>query len=216
MSVVVIANPSSYTPWSELISEVAPLVPECPRTIIEKSLREVCREFFSTSRCWRERGVTLLSTVASQATYAYANLANSVLLDVMAVWDSDRELHVGLPGEEDDFYPGQGDSEYLITVADGGLSLKLSPLPRSTGTVLKGSVSYTLASNASGIPSWVYDEHKYGIACGAAAPLVMQPKKPWTDSQSYAMRRREFEKCISYASNKAGPIRRRPMFTIPV
>jgi hypothetical protein len=212
----VIASLAGITPWAALVSETAAYVSECPRPIIEQALRDACREFFSTSKCWRERGLTLVTTVASQAAYTFNPPANAELMEVISAWDDDEEVDVGLPGEEDDFYPAETDSEYRITVSDDGTRIELSPLPLTAGVVLKGGVIYTLARNATGIPTWVYNEHNYGITCGAAARLVMQPRKPWTDREAYPMHRSSFMSAVNDASNKAGPAMRRPLRTKPV
>lgn len=215
MPFIVNLSSASSTPWSMLVDEAAGLVPECPRPLIERALRRACREFFSDSHCWRASGLTLLTTVASQGAYTFSPPANGELLKVMSAWNGDEELDVETPGESDDAYPGETDSEYRIGVGDGGAEITVSPAPETAGVVIKGSVAYTLASNATGIPTWVYNEYRYGIACGAAAKLVMQPNKPWTDRPAYAAHMAEFRKAITDASNAAGPVRRRPLRTKP-
>lgn len=212
----IIATSLDTTPWQAMVSEVALLAPECPVPIIKKALLDACRTFFSDSHCWRESGLTLLTTVASQGAYTFNPPANGELLQVMSAWNGDEELDVETPGEADDAYPGEADSEYRLGVGSGGATITVSPAPATAGVVIKGSVAYTLASNATGIPTWVYNEHRYGIACGAAAKLVMQPNKPWTDRPAYAAHMAEFRKAVTDASNAAGPVRRRPLRTKPV
>jgi hypothetical protein len=215
MTIIVSVAAATSTPFASLVNEVVPLVPECPRPIIEQVLRDACRDFFSTSRCWRQRGLTLLTTVANQEAYTANPPANAEVLEVMAAWNGDEEVEVGLPGEEDDAYPDENDTEFRVAVGDDGTTLTLSPLPETAGVVIKGSLSYTLASNATGIPTWVYNEYRRGLASGAAALLVMQPNKPWTDRQAYALHQTMFDKAVRDASNKAGPIRRRPLRSVP-
>lgn len=206
-----IATPSGFTPWSDLIPQVSALTPECPNPIIKDALMKAMREFFSTSRAWRARDITLLTTVADQTSYDANPPANAEVLQVLACWNGTDEIDCEVPGEDDDAYPGETDSTYRIAVSADGAYYELRPAPEAAGDVLQGSVAYTLAANATGIPSWIYREHRYGIACGAAAHLVAQPRKPWTDRESYAMHRAEFEKAIRDASNTAGPVRRRPL-----
>ena len=208
----ILATPSTFTLWTDLSAHAAPLVPECPRHILELALRDACRDFFTVSRCWRERGLTLITTVAGQAAYTFNPSANAELSAVMAAWDGDDEIEVGHPGEDDDSYPTEQDDEtYRVTVANGGATLLLSPLPETAAVVIKGSVAYTVASNATGILTWVYNEHRRGLAAGAAALLVVQPKKPWTDRDAYAAHQSAYETALRRASNKAGPLRRRPL-----
>jgi hypothetical protein len=194
-----------------MIPEAAALVSECPNPIIKDALMKAMREFFSTSRAWRGRNLTLLTTVAAQESYDVNPPANAEVFQVLACFCSDVEIECEVPGEDDDSYPGEADSTYRIGVSADGASYELRPAPSAAGDVLKGSVAYTLAANATGIPSWIYREHRYGIACGAAANLVAQPNKPWTDREAYPMHRAKFEESIRDASNTAGPVRRRPL-----
>lgn len=207
----IIATPIGFTPWATMIPEAAALVSECPNPIIKDALMKAMREFFGTSRAWRGRDLTLLTTVAEQTSYSANPPANAEVLQVLTCWNGTDEIDCEVPGEDDDAYPGQTDSTYRIAVSADGAYYELRPAPEAAGDVLEGSVAYTLAANAAGIPSWIYREHRYGIACGAAANLVAQPNKPWTDREAYPMHRREFERCISDASNTAGTVRRRPL-----
>lgn len=211
----VIATPSTVTPWADMIAEVSALTPECPNPIIKDALLKAMRQFFSDSRAWRGKQLTLLTTVAAQESYSANPPANAELLQVMACYRGTEEIDCEVPGEEDDSYPAETNSDYRIGVSEDGTYYQLHPAPETAGEVLKGSVAYTLAPNASGIPSWVYREYRAGIAAGAAALLVKQPRKPWTDREAYAMHNAEFEKAIREASNAAGPVRRRPLRVTP-
>lgn len=211
----VIATLSGITTWPVLMVEVAALVPECPGPIIQLAAKEACREFFSRSYCWRQRDVTLLTTVAGQGAYSYAVPNDAELLRVHSCWNGQDEVHVALPGEEDDAYTGETDSDFRIGVSQDRTGLTLSPAPSSSGTVLTGSVSFALASNAAGIPTWCFNQFKEELAAGAAARLVLQPGKPWTDRAAYAAHRNLFDSGIRDASNEAGPVARRPLRTRP-
>lgn len=211
---LIVASPS-FTAWPALVSELSSLVPECPQPLMKAELIKAARRFFTDSMCWRQSNLTLLTTVANQMAYTFNAPDNAELLEVISCWDGDDELDVGRPGETDDYHPEQSDSEYIITVANGGATLNLTPVPETAGIVLEGSVAYTLSNNAGGIPTWAYDEHKDGIVAGAAARLVMQPKKPWTDREAYRLHMDLFDTAVRDASNKAGPIKRRPLRTKP-
>lgn len=211
----VLAPTSGTTLLTQIVVDVRLMAPECPNPIILDAVRRALREFFSSSRAWRERSLTLLTTVASQEAYAADPPVNAEVLQVMSCYRDTEEIECEVPGEDDDFYPTEQDGDYRISVSDDGLYYELHPAPSSAGEVLKGSVAYTLSDNASGVPSWVYREHRYAIACGAAAHLVAQPGKPWTDREAYTAHRAVFEAAIRDASNAAGPIRRRPLRVTP-
>ena len=184
----IIATPSGFTPWSQMIPEAAALVSECPNPIIKDALMKAMREFFSTSRAWRGRNLTLLTTVAAQESYDVNPPANAEGFQVLACFCSDVEIECEVPGEDDDSYPGEADSTYRIGVSADGASYELRPAPPAAGDVLKGSVAYTPAANATA-----------------------RPNKPATAREAYPMHRAKFEESIRDASNTAGPVRRRPL-----
>jgi hypothetical protein len=208
-----IVTTPGFTPWATLVNETAPHAPECPRPLIELALRKACRDFFCTSRAWRAKGLTLATTAAGQRAYTFNAPANAELLNIHACWSGSQEVAVGNPGDSEDFYPSETNDDFAITVADGGRVVLIDPLPAVAGKVLNGDVSYTTSANAIGVPTWAYDEYREELARGAAARLVMQPKKPWTDREAYGMHMREFDRAVNDASNKAGPIRRNPLRT---
>lgn len=211
----VIAVTSSHTLLSVLVDDVAPLVPECPRALIRNKLIRTCRQFLSESRCWRDRGITLLTTVASQKAYAFNVPADAELLQVMSAWDGDTEVDADLPGDDDDESPDFTSSTFKVGVSDDGTELECRPTPSTDGVVLKGSVSYTLALDGNSIPTWIYTDHRDALAAGAAAMLVIQPGKPWSNPGNYVGYQGMFREAIRDASNKAGPVRRRPLTSKP-
>jgi hypothetical protein len=183
---------------------------------MEERLRQAAFDFLSRSYCWRQRDVTLLTTVASQSAYAYDLPANGKLLMLHSCFDGLREIEIEVEGEGDDFYPGEtSDSDYRIAVADDGAGFELRPAPATSGVVLKGSVSFIPADNATGIPTWIERNYGQGIAHGAAALLVVEPNKPWSNPASYQFHQGEFNSSIAEASAKAGPVRRRPIRVKP-
>lgn len=211
----VIVQNSGLTSLDLLVRDVAPHVPECPQPLIREKLLRACRDFFSASYCWRERRITLLTTVQGQQAYAYAIPANAELLQVMSAWDGDTEVDADLPGDDDEYSPDFEQKDVVVGVSDDGSELELRPLPNTTGTVIKGSVSYTLAENASAIPSWVYREYREGLAAGAASLLVIQPQKPWSNPGAFPGLRALFSDAVSDATNKAGPVRRKAIRSKP-
>ena len=75
---------SGVTPWAQMIPEALALVPECPNPIIRDALHKAMREFFSTSRAWRGKQLTLLTTVAAQESYNANPPANAEVAQVMS------------------------------------------------------------------------------------------------------------------------------------
>lgn len=210
-----IASISDNELLTALVPEVASLAPECPSQIMEDAIKRAVREFFSTSRCWRARGVTLATTEAGVTSYTFNPPANAELLQIHAAWDGDREVDPELPGEDDDSYPDETSNEYRVAISADASEIEVRPAPSADDTIIKGTVSYTLADNADSFPAWVFREHRSGLAYGAASRLIAQPGKPWSNPALYKAYRDEFDKTVSDASNLAGPVRRRSRRTKP-
>ena len=210
-----IASISDNELLTALVPEVASLAPECPSQIMEDAIKRAMREFFSKSRCWRQRGVTLATTEAGVTSYTFNPPANAELLQIHAAWDGEDEIDPELPGEDDDSYPNETSTTFRVAVSADGSEIEIRPAPTDADTVIKGTVSYTLADNADSFPAWVFREYRSELAYGAASRLVAQPAKPWSNPGLYKAFRDEFEKAISEASNVAGPVRRRPLRVTP-
>lgn len=211
----IIASPSGFTPWSAMVPFVAPKVPECPGPAIRQALIDAAREFFSASRCWRQRDITLLTTVAGQNAYAYNPPTNGQLCQVMSAFRGTEEIEIELPGEGDDAEPGKTDGDYRVAMSDDASGFEVRPAPLLAGEVLKGSVALTTSENASGILTWVFRDYRQEIAMGAAALLVIEPGKPWTAPALYDGYRSQFDSAIALASSLAGPVRRRGLRVKP-
>lgn len=210
-----IAQSTGYTQLAELYPLIAPHVPECPIPLIRAALIRALREFFSDSRCWRQTRITLLTTVQGQSAYQLAAPENGELLQVQSAWDGLTEVEAGVPGDDDDWSPDDTSTTWTIAVSADASNLELTPTPSTDGVVIKGSMSYTLSENASAFPDWVYREYKKGLAMGAAADLVLQPQKPWSNPQNYLLLRGDFEAAVRAASNLAGPTRRKAIRSKP-
>lgn len=206
---VIVPSPS-VTAWSSLYPAIISHIARCSIPEIDARAREAAREFFEKSHCWRERGLTLLTTVANQADYTYNVSAEQELHRVHSAWNGEDEVDVGLPGEEDDLDPTYADSTWRLE-AIPPQTIRVSPLPSSAGVVIKGTLSFVPAVNASGILTQVFREHRYAIASGAVAALASQPNKPWTNLAIVAYHEQKFREGITEASNQAGPVRRKPL-----
>lgn len=207
----IVVDTSGFTLWRVIYPDIALHAPECPTPLMESALRHAAREFFSTSSAWRDEAVTLATTVAGQIGYDFSPPANAELMRVHTAWNGSAEIDADVPGEEDADYPDQTNSTYRAGVSADSSQVLLRPAPEASGDVIQGTVIYTLSPNATGIPTWIYNEHRDGLAAGAAARLVVQPKKPWSNPQAYTMLRGMFTDAIREASNQAGPVRHRPL-----
>lgn len=209
----VILVPAGITEWASLYAGVAGHLPQVPAFEIDDYVRRASRSFFLRSYCWRSRGETLLTTVADQADYSYSLPSGRELNAVHVARMDTIELDCLLPGEEDDYHAEETSTTPAIMVAEDRASFRLAPPPADSDVEVVGTVSWVPASNALGIPTWAFDDYRDHIAAEAAAMLCIQDGRPWTNPAKYAGLHAMFIEGVSVASNKAGPVRRRPLRT---
>ena len=210
-----IIDPSTFTTWADMRSRVLRKAPECPSFRLDDALKEAAQEFFETSRVWRSSRDTLLTTVADTLDYAFTSPTNAEVHCVISAWDGDDELEVLLPGEQDDADQTTTTDEFKVGARQTDV-LFLSQLPRTAGTVIAGVLCFKPSAAALGIPTQAWQRWAEAIACGAAAMLVTEPMKPWSQPGTYAFLKGQFDDGIRQASNAAGPVMRRPLRVTPV
>lgn len=211
----IIIDAGTHAGWPTLTQEAIVYVSGAPVFVVEAQVKKAAREFLRRSCVWRDRQVALLTTVAAQTSYTFSLPANAELNRVHVAWLDGAEIDVQLPGEEGDSELGDTDANWMVGVEPGGQSLRLTPAPATAAQAVTGTVSYVTSSNASGIPQWIFDEWHHEIACGAASNLLMQVSRPWADPNMAAALRMEFDTGVRDASNRAGPVTRRPLRVTP-
>lgn len=209
-----IIDPSTFTTWADMRSRVLRKAPECPSFRLDDALKEAAQEFFETSQVWRSSRGLLLTTVADTLDYDYTAPTNAEVHAVISAWDGDDELDVALPGEQDDADQTTTTDEFKVGARQTDV-LYLTQLPKTAGTEVYGVLCFRPSTDAVGIPTEAWSRWAEPIACGAAAMLVTEPLKPWSQPNTYSFLRKMFEDGISQASNESGPIRRRPLRVIP-
>jgi hypothetical protein len=210
-----IIAPAAFTTWADMRSRVLRKAPECPGFRIDDALKEAANEFFSTSCVWRMLRATLLTTVADTTDYAYTPPTNGEVNRVHSAWDGTDELDVMLPGEEDDSEPDDETDQFKVGCRPTN-TLYLSHVPVTAGNVVAGTLSFKPSVAAVGIPTEAWTLWAEEIACGAAAMLVTEPLKPWSQPSTHAFLRGKFDEGIRDASISAGPTRRRPLRVTPL
>lgn len=210
-----IIDPSTFTTWADMRSRVLRKAPECPGFRLDDALKEAAQEFFETSKVWRSSRDTLLTTVADTLDYAFTAPTNAEVHCVVSAWDGDDELDVALPGEQDD--ADQTTTTDVFKVGARPLdTIYITQIPTTAGTVIKGVLAFKPSTAAVGIPTEAWKRWGEQIACGAAAMMVTEPGKPWSNSNTYQFLRGMFEDGIRDASNSAGPVMRLPLRVTPV
>jgi hypothetical protein len=210
-----IIDPSTFTTWADMRSRVLRKAPECPSFRLDDALKEAAQEFFETSKVWRSSRDTILTTVADTLDYAFTAPTNAEVHCVISAWDGDVELEVALPGEQDDADQTTTTDEFKVGARQTD-TLYLTQLPRTAGNVIAGVLCFKPSSSAVGIPTQAWQRWAEQIACGAAAMLVTEPNKPWSQPGTYAFLQAKFDDGIRQASNSAGPVMRWPLRVRPV
>ncbi len=210
-----IIDPSTFTTWADMRSRVLRKAPECPSFRLDDALKEAAQEFFETSKVWRSSRGTLLTTVADTLAYAYTAPTNAEVHCVVSAWDGDEELDVALPGEQDDADQTTEADDFKVG-ARATDTLYITQIPVTAANVIAGVLAFKPSAAAVGIPTAAWTRWGEQIACGAAAMLVTEPLKPWSQPGTYAFLRAQFDDGIRSASNSAGPVMRRPLRVTPV
>lgn len=210
-----IIDPSTFTTWADMRSRVLRKAPECPNFRLDDALKEAAGEFFETSKVWRSSRGTLLTTVASTLAYAYTAPTNAEVHCVISAWDGDEELDVALPGEQDDADATTTADDFMVGARPTD-TLYITQIPTTASNVITGVLAFKPSVAAVGIPTAAWNRWAEAISCGAAAMLVTEPRKPWSEPGSYQLLRGMFDGGIRQASNSAGPVMRRPLRVTPV
>ena len=210
-----IINPSTFTSWDDLQQLAGQHLTECPIFLQMDAVKRAAREFFKRSGIWRTAEATLLTTVANQQAYAHVPATNAELERVFSAWYGEDELDVAQPGDADATPNATTESDAcrLKIEARDGNGLWLTPVPSVAGIVVRGTLVYIPTKAGAGIPARAFDDWGQAIAAGAAAELVVQPQRQWSNPGAYGLLVDLFNAACREASAQAGPVRRKPLRT---
>lgn len=210
---MLIVSPASFTTWATLDLLVAEHVNECPSFMLSDQAKRAARQFFTRSGIWRSPEVALLTTVADQQSYAFTPETNAQLARVYSAWLGEDEIEVAQSGEWSDAPAAttEGDTTATKIEARADNKLWLSPMPTTADDEVRGTVVYTPTTAGAGIPSHAFEEWGPAIAAGAAAWLVAQHNRQWSNPNAAPYLRAMFNEAIDEASNQAGAVRRTPI-----
>lgn len=210
-----IIDPSTFTTWASMRSRVLSKTPEAPSFRLDDALKDAAQEFFETSRVWRSSRDTLLTTVADTLDYSYTAPTNAEVHEVFSAWVDDDELGVVHPGDHYDADQTTTTDDYKVGARQTD-TLYLTQLPATASVEIVGVLVFKPSTAAVGIPSQAWDRWAEEIACGAAAILVDEPLKPWSQPNKVNSLRRKFDEGIQSASESAGPVRRKSLRSLAV
>lgn len=213
--------------WKEFLPAVMLHLPGCPELVVEDALRVAAIEFCETTRVWKEEYVTLAVTAAGFQDYAVSNNPKDAgLCHLHAAWVGEYEVGVGLPGSDQNFYPGQTEDavlnyryqntrNYSIEIV-GRATIRINPVPNATPKTIVATVSYCPTPVAFGFPDGLYFKHHEAIEKKAMYNLMIQVDKPWSNPQMAMVNLARFDYLKDAAANANGPVRRTPLRVSPI
>lgn len=211
---MLIVSPVSFTAWDTIALLVSEHVSECPVFLLTDHIKRAARRFFQRSGVWRSPEALLVTTVAGQQTYVHAPPTNGELSRAFSAWTGTTEIDVGDPGEWANEPTVTTSTDFKLEARADNV-LWLSPKPASSATLIRGTLVYIPTTAGAGIPSHAFDEWGPEIAAGAAATLVIQPNRQWSNPSAYGALMGIFNSAVSDASNQAGPVRRKSIRVKP-
>lgn len=204
-----IIAPASFVTWATMRPLILAHARECPSFLLDDAMKEAAKEFFAYSRVWRSEHDLLLTTVADTKEYAYTPPSNAEVVAVQTAWLGEEELEEAHPGDRNREKPTQACSYPRIGVRPTNV-LYLTENPQVIGDI-EGTLSFKPSADATGIPIEAWTQWKMGLACGAAARLVIEPEKPWSNPKAYQFLQGKFDEATRLAAMSAGPTRRRSL-----
>jgi hypothetical protein len=203
----VIIDPAGFVTWATMRPLVLSKISECPSFVIDRAMKLIAREFFEDSRVWRSAHDVLLTTATDTKEYLFVPPANAEVVAVQSAWLNDEELKEATPGMRTK-WPESDTCSYPRIGARPTNILYLTAKPAIVDTEVKGTLSFMPADDAEGIPIEAWSRWQNGLASGAAARLVTEPNKPWSNPTLHDFLWSEFLRAVSEASMTAGPTRR--------
>lgn len=201
--------------WSEFVPLVAVKVQKCPRFTIEDIAKQMAIRFYEESRAWRVRDVTIVAaTVLGQPLYTVANPEKTELVGLPAVWIDGIEVKELRGADLDDSEPGKQASTVGVMVV-GPTQVRVSPAPDAAGRVIKATVAYKPAADATGLDDLLFAKHSDVIVSKTIAELLLMPDKPWSNAQAAAYYDGKANTDGLSASAHEGPLRRTPLRVKP-
>lgn len=213
MPIILLPTPTiTYTSWNREVMLHLPMAPEFE---VEYRMKEAARDFCRRSLAWRQANTELLVTVADQSSYDADLPDGTELVAVLSAWNGDEEIDVELPGEVDDYEPGSSDTEWKVGVESSMDAIRLTPAPSTAGITLTGTIALAPNDSATTVPAFLWNRWRRQVAAGCIYALKAQMGKPWSDPGGAMHFQGIFEDGIREASNRAGPVRRRPLRVTP-
>jgi hypothetical protein len=212
------------TLFSDFLSGILVDVPGCPDIAVEREIRNAAIQLCRRSLCWRQQldpvavfaniGAYTLDSPQFEARVIkiYDVVLTTPSVDPLFAPDL-RQLHPKTVQWLDAQNPSWRYPQANLTAnyqymqpqyytQDDASQILLAGVPIMAGS-LTILASLVPLMTATGMDSWVAEQHYEAIVHGAKARLMAIPQKPWTDFNAATWHITEFDKAISGASVEA-------------
>ena len=178
-------------PLEDFLPDVNIFVDGVPRVFMLSALRQTCIEFCEQTLLFREKLAVQPISIDVDEYELEPSLCDSEVCRVLNVWVNGSLISATTPDigiRSSALYEGDVPQAYYCTEPN---VLKLVPMPQTTGD-LEVEIAYAPAHDAENVPMALYTKHREDIARGAAARLLIMPKRPWTDMSAGKLYRNLF------------------------
>lgn len=215
------------TRLTEFLPLVAHHAPHCPRSTIERALRDSAIAFCESTRIWRH---LITATLTSGQNVALVAPEFSVIHEIEHATHNGNDLiPLGYTDVGPDELTGQADTgvpRYITQISPDSVAvypfmpgtLRLSVfLKPVAGRQLYGTDPLDTMHDAYNmVPEFFLTQHGATIAAGALARLFSIPSEAWTDPQRAGFYMQEFERACAAGKQRAfkgqqrAPLRTQP------
>lgn len=175
-------------PLEDFLSFLNVQVDGVPRIFMLDALRETCVEFCEQTMLFRETITLPISADVSEYELE-PSLCNSEVCRILDVWVNGARLRAATPDDAARINVVYEASTPLCYYALSPALLQLAPTPTVTAD-MEVSFAYKPAFDADNVPEDLYTRYREIIIRGAAARLMIMPKRPWSDVEHGAMYRK--------------------------
>jgi hypothetical protein len=195
------------TTYESLLPEIIPMVPGCPDTLIENSIRSAVIELCDKTEIYQQE-LDPVTTVANIYEYDLEAPSQTTVCKILWVTHEGNEIEAITTALLEQREPKWRDSNYYGTpkyfVKQTSTTFWMVPVPSETkvsSTIVRAVLKPTYGSTAC--DDDVMSDHRDTIVNGALFRLLRLPSKEWTDFAGAQVYAALFNEGLVYAERKA-------------
>lgn len=174
------------TDLEDAYSMVAPYVNGAPYATVLYHVREAAIDFCTGTLCWRATLPTVL-TVVDRGNYDLKLPDQSKLVKLLRYKYDDREQYGGAVSADQGAAMRDQNSSADAVWSDDRLTFSVNPIPKEAGKAMIITVALKPSSDATSIPSNIFEDFGTAIAEGAIGRIAAIPRQSFSDMQQAQM-----------------------------